>query len=131
MPKPNKHLGDAELEIMQILWDAPKPITASAILPKLQGRRNWALSTLMSSLARLAEKGFVLCDRSTRTNYYSPLIPAQAYKAQESQSFLARLHGNSLPRLVANLYDSHAIGPEDLSELKAFIEELETEARHD
>lgn len=105
----SKRLGEAELEIMQILWSAQAPLTARQILQQLGDRRTWALSTLMTALARLGEKGFVRCDRSTRTNLYTPTLSAQTYQAQEGQSFLARLYGNSLPSLVASLYDSRAI----------------------
>jgi BlaI family penicillinase repressor len=120
-----KRLGDAELEIMLVIWDTSEPVTSNYILEHLQGRRNWALSTLMTTLARLADKGFVYCDRSTRTNYYSALISAQDYKAKESRSFLERLYGNSLQNLVTSLYDSNTISDDDLSNLRKLIEEIE------
>ena len=49
----SKRLGEAELEIMQILWSAQAPLTARQILQQLGDRRTWALSTLMTALARL------------------------------------------------------------------------------
>ena len=91
MPVKRTHLGEAELEIMQILWSAREPRTASQILAQLQGRRTWALSTLMTALARLGEKGFVHCDRSTRTNLYTAKVPARDYQAQEGKSLLQHL----------------------------------------
>ena len=60
-----KKLGEAELEIMQVVWNSGNPVTSNYILKELQERRNWQLSTLMTSLARLADKGFISCDRST------------------------------------------------------------------
>ena len=78
----------------------------------------------MTALARLGEKGFVRCDRSTRTNLYTPTLSAQTYQAQEGQSFLARLYGNSLPSLVAALMDSRAISRRDLEELEEILQEL-------
>lgn len=125
-----KRLGDAELEIMLVIWDTSEPVTSNYILERLHGRRNWALSTLMTTLARLADKGFVYCDRSTRTNYYSALISAQDYKAKESRSFLERLYGNSLQNLVTSLYDSNTINDEDLSDLRKLIEKIEGGNNH-
>ncbi|MFD0711757.1 BlaI/MecI/CopY family transcriptional regulator [Paenibacillus sp. GCM10027626] len=119
-----KRLGDAELEIMLVIWDVKESVTSNYILENLHNRRNWKLSTLMTILARLAEKGFVYCDRSTRTNYYSALISEKDYKAKESSSFLEKLYGNSLKNLVTNLYDSNAINDTDLSELRKMIDEL-------
>ncbi len=119
-----KRLGDAELEIMLIIWESGKPVTSNYVLENLHTRRNWKLSTLMTVLARLAEKGFVHCDRSTRTNYYSALISEKDYKAQEGSTFLERLYGNSVQNLVTSLYDSKAIDDTDLHELRAMIDEL-------
>lgn len=120
-----KWLGDAELEIMLVVWDASEPVTSNYILERLHNRRNWKLSTLMTTLARLSDKGFIYCDRSTRTNYYSALISAQDYRAKEGRSFLERLYGNSLQNLVVSLYDSKTINNDDLSELRKLIEEIE------
>jgi len=119
-----KRLGDAEMEIMLVIWDANEPVTSSHVLEHLYNRRNWKLSTLMTTLARLAEKGFVYCDRSTRTNYYSALISEKDYKVKESSSFLEKLFGNSLQSLVTSLYDSKTIDDTDLSELRKMIDKL-------
>ncbi|ADY55257.1 transcriptional repressor, CopY family [Syntrophobotulus glycolicus DSM 8271] len=120
-----KRLGDAELEMMLVIWDTSEPVTSNYILERLHGRRGWALSTLMTALARLAAKGFVYCDRTTRTNLYSALISAEEYKAKESRSILEKLYGNSLQNLVTSLYDSHTINDADLSELQKLIEKIE------
>lgn len=124
MEKKIKRLGDAELEIMLIVWEADEPVTSKYVLERLHNRRNWKLSTLMTILSRLAEKGFIYCDRSTRTNYYSALISEKEYKAKEGSSFLEKLYGNSLQNLVTSLYDSNAINDTDLSELRKMIDEL-------
>ena len=79
-----KKLGEAELEIMQVIWDSEPPVTSNYILKELQGRRKWQLSTLMTSLSRLADKGFVSCDRTSGSNLYAPLVPAAACKTAES-----------------------------------------------
>ncbi len=124
-----KRLGDAELEIMLILWHSKESVTSSYILEQLKEKRKWSLSTLMTSLARLAEKGFVHCDRTTRTNLYSALIKENEYKIQESKSFLEKLYGNSLKSLVTSLYDDQVINHADLQELKTYLNELDKEKR--
>lgn len=125
MEEKMKKLGDAELEIMKVLWDCKEPATSNHILEQLQGKRKWALSTLMTSLARLADKGFLTCDRSTRTNLYKACIEEDEYKAQESRTFLEKLFGNSLQSLVTNLYSNQVIDHADLDELKEYINQLD------
>lgn len=125
MKQDYKRLGDAELDIMLALWKADGPVTSTWLQQTLRGKRDWPLSTLMTTLARLADKGFVACDRTTRTNYYTALVREEDYKARESRSFLQRLHAGSLPSLVAGLYDSRAIGDAELDELRTLIDTLE------
>lgn len=84
---------------------------------------------MMTSLARLVEKGFLSCDRTFRNNLYSPLIQEEAYKVHESKSFLQKLYGNSLQGLVTTLYGGRAINDSDIQQLRQFLDELEKEGR--
>ena len=125
MKKAVKNLGEAELEIMQVIWNSTGPVTSSCILRELQERRKWQLSTLMTSLSRLADKGFVVCDRSTGTNLYSPIVSKNDYKVRESKNFLEKLYDNSIQNLVATLYSNKVIKNTDMEELRKFLDELE------
>lgn len=120
-----KKLGEAELEIMQVMWNNDGPVTSNFILKELQGRRKWQLSTLMTSLSRLADKGFVSCDRSTGSNLYAPIVPESDYKTAESKNFLEKLYDNSIQNMVATLYSSRALKKSDVEELRKFLDELE------
>lgn len=122
-----KKLGEAELEIMQVIWDSEPPVTSNYILKELSGRRKWQLSTLMTSLSRLADKGFVSCDRSGGSNLYAPLVPENEYKTAESKSFLEKLYNNSIQNMVATLYDNRALKSSDVEELREFLDKLEEE----
>ncbi len=122
-----KKLGEAELEIMQVIWDSENPVTSNYILKELQGRRKWPLSTLMTSLARLADKGFVSCDRSTGSNLYTSIISENEYKAGASKHFLEKLYNNSIQNMIATLYSNKAIEASDVKELRSFLDKLEEE----
>ena len=122
-----KKLGEAELEIMQVIWDSASPVTSNYILKQLQGRRKWQLSTLMTSLTRLSDKGFVNCDRSTGSNLYSFLISESEYKTGASTRFLEKLYNNSIQNMVATLYSNKAIKKSDVEELRDFLDKLQEE----
>ncbi len=122
-----KKLGEAELEIMQVIWDTENPVTSNYILKELQGRRKWQLSTLMTSLARLSDKGFVRCDRSTGSNLYTSVISENEYKAGASKHFLEKLYNNSIQNMIATLYSNKAIKNSDVEELRKFLDEMEAE----
>ncbi|MBD5452234.1 MAG: BlaI/MecI/CopY family transcriptional regulator [Lachnospiraceae bacterium] len=122
-----KKLGEAELEIMQVIWDSENPVTSNYILNQLQGRRKWQLSTLMTSLARLADKGFVSCDRSTGSNLYTSIISENEYKTSASKHFLEKVYNNSIQNMIATLYSNKAIKDSDVAELRNFLDQLEDE----
>ena len=120
-----KKLGEAELEIMQVVWDSGNPVTSNYILKELQERRSWQLSTLMTSLARLADKGFISCDRSTGRNLYTSIVSENEYKTGASKHFLEKLYNNSIQNMITALYDSKEIKNSDIEELRNFLDQLE------
>ncbi len=122
-----KKLGEAELEIMQVVWDSKNPVTSNYILKELQEQRKWQLSTLMTSLARLADKGFIRCERSTGRNLYTSLISENEYKTRASKHFLEKLYNNSIQNMIAALYDNKEIKNSDIEELRKFLDQLEEE----
>ena len=122
-----KKLGEAELEIMQVIWASEHPVTSNYILKELQGRRRWQLSTLMTSLTRLSDKGFVHCDRSTGSNLYTSVILEEEYKAKASSHFLEKLYNNSIQNMIATLYNNKTIKNADIEELRSFLDKLEDE----
>ena len=116
-----ERLPDAELEVMQALWAQKEyPSSSGALMEALAGKR-WRTPTLLKLLTRLEERGFVRRDKEGRNNLYTPLVRREDYLAAESREFLRRLHGGSLPSLVAALMDSRAISQADLAELEDIL----------
>lgn len=125
MCKTLKKLGEAELEIMQVIWDSGLPVTSNYILKALQDRRKWQLSTLMTSLSRMVNKGFIICDRSTGTNLYTSIVSESDYKNNAGKHFLEQLYDNSIQNMVASLYSSKMLKDSDLAELRSYLDTLE------
>ena len=126
--KQTSRLPDAELEVMQALWTVPEyPARTSDLAARLD--RDWKAPTLLKLLSRLEERGFVKREKEGRNNLYTPLVRREDYLSAESRAFLQRLHGGSLPSLVASLYDSRAIGKAELQELRDYLDHLEEDAR--
>ncbi|MBE6899171.1 MAG: BlaI/MecI/CopY family transcriptional regulator [Ruminococcaceae bacterium] len=120
-------LGDGELEVMQAIWEAKEPVSAGSILEKVKKKRTWGLSTLMTVLGRLIEKGYLSVDKTSGNNIYSPVISEKDYKNKEGCSFLEKVYGNSLSAFVTSLYDGGNIKNEELEELQKFIESAKKE----
>lgn len=120
-----KRLADSEFEIMKVLWKRDEPFTSNEILEELKDCRNWKLASLMTVLARIAEKGYVCCDRSTRTNYYSAVISEEKYKIEESESFLQKLYDKSIKQFIACMYQGKKLSTQEVEELRKYLDSLE------
>ena len=120
-----KKLSEAEFEIMQVLWRHDAPMTSNQLLDEMGDKRNWKLASLMTTLARMAAKGAVYCDRSTRTNYYKALVSEQEYKLAEGSSVLETLFNKSAKDFVASLYQGKQMSPKDIQELREYLDTLE------
>lgn len=123
-----KRLGDAELEIMLAVWAAgEESVSGSYVREKLRGSRDWPLPAILTSLNRLADKGFLACEKRGRGNWYRPLVSESDYKAAESRGLIDRLYSSSFTGMVAALYDKRAIDREDIDELRRYLDALEGE----
>ncbi len=120
-----KKLGDAELEIMLAVWEAGEPVPSSYVQEKLRGRRDWALPSILTSLSRLVDKGFLSCQKRGKSNWYHPLVSEKDYKAAEGRGLIDRLYGGSFTGMVASLCDGRAIDEDDLAQLRQYLDTLE------
>ena len=91
-----KRLPDTELEVMKALWASERaPVPRSSLEEALRDR-GWATNTFNTYLSRLAEKGFVSCEKRGKTNYYTPQVRQADYLAFESGTVLNKVFGSSL-----------------------------------
>ena len=123
MKKTIKRLPDSELEIMMIIWEAEDSVTSAYISEKLKDKKEWKITSVLTFLSRLVDKGFLTSKREGKTNVYTALIMEEEYLECESKTFLEKLYGNSLTALVSSLYKSKAINEDDIMELKQFIDD--------
>ena len=116
-----RRLPDAELEVMQAIWACEPPVARTEINEILADTHPMALTTLLTVLTRLSEKGFVQIQKEGRSSRYIPLIARKDYLAQQSRSFVEKVCGGSLPAFAAALCDS-GFTKEELAELRDLLE---------
>jgi len=115
-----RHLPDAELRVMQIVWSLTPPVTAGEV--QKNADTDWKATSVLTFLSRLCEKGFLKCKKEGRQNYYTPLVLKDDYLQNEGKSFVKRMYNGSVKNLVASLSDAGALTAEDISELRAFLD---------
>ena len=118
----SRRLPDSELEIMQAVWRCEAPARRKDIEQVLLPHHPMALTTLLTLLTRLAEKGFLRIDKVGRSSVYTPLVTEQAYLAGQSSRFFTKVCGGNLPAFAAALCDG-ALSRKELEELEKLLEE--------
>ena len=123
MIKNIRRLPDAELEVMQAIWACEPPVSRNSIETILQETHEppMALTTLLTLLFRLADRGFVRAEKISRSNVYTPLISQADYLAAQSRNFLDKLCGGSISTFADALCDS-GLTKEELDELRQLLE---------
>jgi predicted transcriptional regulator len=116
-----KRLPDSELEVMQAIWSLESPIARVDIEEVLKDSYPIAMTTLLTLLTRLSEKGFIKIEKVSRSARYYPLVSQQEYLAQQSKNFLQRLCGGNMSTFATALCDS-GISKEDLAELRELLD---------
>lgn len=113
-------LPEAELEVMQQLWNLKPPVSRQLLEEKMKEVRPIAQTTLLTFITRLANKGAIKIEKVGRSSQYTPLISKEEYVAMESESFIDKICGGSISVLASGLRDS-GISEEDLEELQALL----------
>lgn len=120
----NISIGEAELEIMKVLWSSAEPVTTADINAAVADK-GWKRTTISTFLGRLAEKGAVVCEKKGNSYFYSPLITKSEYRRAQTQNLIASLYEGSVKDLAVSLFSEQTLSEEDVRELMAFLSEKE------
>ena len=116
-----RKLPDTELEVMQAIWSCTPPAARTDIEAVLNDTHPMVLTTLLTLLTRLSEKGFIKIEKISRSARYYPLITKQEYLAEQSNRFLNKLCGGSLSTFATALCNS-GLTKEEIAELRDLLE---------
>ena len=121
MKKQIRRLPDAEQEVMQALWACVSPASRADIEETLFETHPMAMTTLLTLLTRLSEKGFLSIEKEGRRSYYTPCISKEDYLASQSKNFFEKLCGGNVSVFANALCDS-GLSKEELAELRSLLE---------
>lgn len=120
-----ERIGDAEFQVMEVLWDAA-PLTAAEVAERVPQDRDWSIRTVKTMLSRLLAKGVLTHEEEGRRYLYRPAVRREDYVAQESGKLIDRMFGGRLTPLVAQLAERDRISDEDIAEIEALLKALKS-----
>ena len=120
----NISIGDAELEIMKVIWKAKAPITSLDIGKKVEDK-GWKKTTISTFLTRLVEKGALSADKQGKLYYYTPIITEKEYKKTQTKNLIKTLYNGSVRDFAVSFFEEQKLSPDDIKELRAIFEDKE------
>lgn len=123
-----KRLPDAEMDIMNFIWESGKAVSSVDIQEGLKDKHEWSLAVILNLLARLTERGFVTAEKVGKYKLYSAIVAQDDYLQQESKTIIDRIFGGSVSKLICSLYNGKNLSNDDIASLKAFIDEKASES---
>lgn len=114
MTKAEEKITDAELEVMQALWNAQGPMTLAQLKAVLCNRNADTTKTL---LRRLCQKGAVSLEKR-EVYYYSPLVKQEDLSSYRTKKLIDKLYAGSAKAMAAALVQNEQLNLQDLQELQ-------------
>lgn len=125
MPERQYELGDAELEVLKVLWEkGPRPVRDVLAFMHQQGRKV-AYTTVQTLLTRLEHKGFVTSDKSEQAFVYKAAVTRDRVTHSRLNTLLEQMYNGAAGPLVLQLIRSERLTPDEISQLQQLIDDLE------
>ena len=110
-------LSDGELRLMLIVWER-EPLGSGQLVKYCAEQLGWKKSTTYTVIRKLAEGGFL----ENKDSVVTPLVSKDECQAVESDYFVRRTFGGSLPKFLAAFLGDKKISEEEAEKLKRLID---------
>jgi BlaI family penicillinase repressor len=117
-------LTDAELEIMQVVWDLGGG-TVRQVHERLNQQRPLAYTTVMTMMGILEDKGHLTRTKQGRAYLYAPVRPKSQVISSMLDDFVGKVFEGSARPLVLSLVKDRKLSKNDLEEIARLIKEAE------
>ena len=121
-------LSDAQLEIMNIVWDQGTA-TVGEIWKMLAKRRSVSRNTVSTMVTRLEEKGWLRHRASGGTYVFSAVQPREKVLPRLVRRLVDAAFQGSAEGLVLTLLEGGRLSAKEVERIKAMLEKAENEIR--
>jgi predicted transcriptional regulator len=115
-------LTEAELRIMQVLWDKQRA-TVAEVTEALKDEADLAYTTVLTMMQILERKGYLTHEKSGRAFIYEPVVDKQDASREAVRHVIRRFFNGSPGLLVLNILEAEKITGKELKQLRKMIEE--------
>ena len=125
MARSPQDVTDAELAVLQMLWDRG-PATVRQLTEILYPENTPAqYATVLKLLERLEGKGYVARNRDRWPHLFQANVSRDELIGRQLRAVAEKLCGGSLTPLLTHLLRLEHLSPKEREELRSFMEELD------
>ena len=121
-------LSDAQLEIMNVVWDGGT-VTFAQVRDRLLVKRPIARNTVQTMMTRLEQKGWLRHRRNGKSFVYSPTVERATTLRGMVASLVEAAFAGSADDLVMALLDGRGISDEEAKRIRKMIDEARKKGR--
>jgi len=115
---------DAELEIMQVLWEKG-PLTVREVNDHLNMHRRVGYTTTLKIMQIMIDKGLLERDTSSRSHIYKPVISPESVQSGVLDHVIRTVFQGNTSRMVLQALGNHPASPEELEEIRSMLDHIE------
>jgi len=117
-------LSEAQLEIMNVIWDRGEA-TVADVWRALAARRKVARNTVLTMVQRLEEKGWLRRDTGGHAHRYRASVPRGATLGTMVRRLVETAFAGSAEGLVLALLDGRGVSKDEADRIRAMIDRAE------
>lgn len=122
-----EELTEAEWAIMKVVWEQ-EPCTAGTVQEMLADTRNWAYSTVKTTMDRMAEKGFLTIERMRNLQLFRASISDVDAKRAEFRRMLKRAFDGALTPMMQFLLEDEGLSKDEVAQLRQLVRKSDKRA---
>ncbi|WP_406697875.1 BlaI/MecI/CopY family transcriptional regulator [Singulisphaera sp. Ch08] len=119
-PEPLPPLSEAQMEIMNVVWDQGE-VTVADVWKALAARRKLARNTVLTMLTRLEEKGWLCRDEEGHAFRYRAAVPREATLGTMIRRLVDTAFGGSAEGLIMALLHGRGVSKEEARRIRTMI----------
>ena len=118
--KPKTELTEAEWAIMKVVWEN-QPCAAGTVQEALAKSKDWAYSTVKTTMDRMAGKGYLKIEKIRNLQLFSSAVTETEAKRGEFQKMLKRAFDGALTPMMQFLIEHEALTSNESAQLRKLI----------
>lgn len=117
-------LGEAEMEVLQHVWDSGR-VSVADIHAQIAQKRKVAYTTIMTIMKKLADKGYLVYEKQGTAYLYEAARPPGEVKHSLLTGILSKVFRGSPVELVESLVTFENLSAKERADIKTLLESME------